>query len=116
MLPLMSIGIWFSIICSLNETTLLGFGQPQYGAIANSLKLAYLCIFLPLGFNEYGTLGAVVVISLSDWSRYIPILLGQKRERFSFGLQDLVITLVNFARVDHRLGNPPLGNWLWYLI
>jgi O-antigen/teichoic acid export membrane protein len=99
MLPLLTIGLWFSIICSINETTLLGFGKPQYGAIANILKFVYLLTALPLSFMEYGGLGAVVVVAVSDLSRYLPILVGQIRERFSFGLQDLFVTLLMFAMI-----------------
>jgi O-antigen/teichoic acid export membrane protein len=99
MLPLLAIGLWFSIICSINETTLLGFGKAHYSAIANSLKLGYLLIALPLGFMQYGALGAVMVIAVSDASRYGPILVGQIRERFSFGIQDFSITLILFALI-----------------
>jgi O-antigen/teichoic acid export membrane protein len=99
MLPLMTIGLWFSIICSINETTLLGFGKPQYSAFANSLKFVYLVIALPIGFAAYGALGAVVVVAVSDVSRYVPILVGQIRERFSFGIQDLSATVIVFVLI-----------------
>jgi O-antigen/teichoic acid export membrane protein len=105
MLPLMIIGLWASIICNINETPLLSFGKPHYIAIANSLKFIYLLIALPLAFKEYGALGAVVVVSGSDVPRYLPLLVGQIRERFSFGVQDLFVTLVMLALI-------PVWAWL----
>ena len=93
MLPLLIIGTWFSIMCSLNELTLLGLGKPTYGAISNSMKLVYLIIALPVSFAAYGMVGAVIVMAASDLCRYVPVLLGQLRERFSFAVQDLFLTL-----------------------
>jgi hypothetical protein len=49
---------------------------------------------LPVGFLSHGTLGCIVVIATSDTFRYIPILIGQRREGPSFGMQDAVVTLV----------------------
>ena len=104
MLPVLFIGAWFSILCSINESTLMGFGKPHYGALANSLKFGYLVIGLPLGFSEYGVLGAITVVALGDLWRYIPILVGQIRERFSFWVQDLLVTFSLFALI---------GFWEW---
>src|SRR5262249_35762465 len=88
MLPVLIIGSWFSILANINEATLLGLGKPSYSAISNGSKFAFLLIGLPLSFNAFGLLGSIVVVALGDMWRYIPILIGQKRENFSFGLQD----------------------------
>ena len=104
MLPLLIIGAWFSILCSLNESTLLGFGKPLYGTVANSLKFIYLLIGLPLGYTAYGILGAVAVVAVGDLCRYAPIFVGQVRERFSYGMQDLFATLILLGLV---------GIWEW---
>lgn len=99
MLSILLIGSWFTIICNLNESTLLGLGVPRYNAFANSLKLGWLLVGLPFGFMTYGIFGAILVVATSDFCRYIPIFVGQLRERFSFGLQDLVATVVMFGFV-----------------
>jgi hypothetical protein len=44
--------------------------------------------------KSFGLLGGVVVVALSDLCRYVPILIGQKNERFSFGRQDLLLTSI----------------------
>ena len=103
-LPVLIIGSWFAIMTNVNETTLLGLGKPSYGSISNGSKFVFLLIGLPLGVRIYGLLGGVMVIALADLSRYIPILIGQRRERFSFGMQDLFGTLFVAALI---------GLWEW---
>jgi len=99
MCPLLLLGAWISMIASLNESTLLGFGRPLYGAVANGFKFAWLLVGFPIGFAQFGILGVIVVIAIGDLWRYIPILAGQIRERFSFVGQDFVATLVMFGLV-----------------
>jgi O-antigen/teichoic acid export membrane protein len=99
MLPLLLLGAWFSMISNLNESTLLGFGKPSYSAVANGLKFAWLLVGFPLGFAQFGVLGVIVIVATGDLWRYVPILIGQARERFSFAGQDLIATLVMFGLV-----------------
>jgi O-antigen/teichoic acid export membrane protein len=104
MLPVLILGSWVSILASVNDSTLLGLGKPSYGAISNSAKFGFLGIGLPLGFMVHGVLGVVVVFAMGDLCRYVPIFIGQRRERFSFGMQDLLLTLVAFSLI---------GVWEW---
>ncbi len=104
MVPLLVVGVWFSTMSNLNESILLGFGKPSYGAVANGLKLGWLLVGLPLGIATFGPFGAVIVVALSDLFRYVPIFVGQVRARFSFGFQDLSATLSFFALI---------GVWEW---
>jgi|SRR5579862_148075 len=99
MVPVLIIGAWPSILASLGESTLLGLGKPSYTAICNSVKFAILLIGLPVGFGTAGLFGAIVVVACADLGRYIPVLIGQIRERFSFGRQDLLVTVVAIALV-----------------
>jgi O-antigen/teichoic acid export membrane protein len=94
MAPILITGSWISILCSLNESTLLGLGKPSYGAIGNSMKFGWLLFGLPLSFLHYGPTGAIIVIALSDAFRYTPVFIGQIREGFAFGQQDLFVTLL----------------------
>jgi O-antigen/teichoic acid export membrane protein len=93
-LPVLILGSWFTVLATLNESALLGIGKPSYAAVANSIKLIFLIVGLILGTNTYGLLGGVVVVAMADLCRYVPTLVGQVRERFSFGRQDLLITLM----------------------
>jgi O-antigen/teichoic acid export membrane protein len=99
MLPIMIVGSWFSIVAGLNESTLLGLGRPSYQAISNSLKFVLLFFGLPFSFRTTGLVGAVLALALIEASRYIPVLIGQVRQRFSYGMQDLLATVAMFLMV-----------------
>jgi len=97
MLPVLILGSWFSIVANLNESTLLGLGKPSYSAVSNCAKFVYLLAGLPLSLTIYGPLGGIMVVALADLWRYIPILIGQRREHFSYGMQDFLITIAVFS-------------------
>jgi O-antigen/teichoic acid export membrane protein len=99
MLPVLLLGVWGAIVCSVNEAALLGVGRPAFAAIANGIRLACLALALPASFSRFGLAGAVALIALSDLSRYIPILVGQAHESFSFFFQDVAATLVLVALI-----------------
>jgi O-antigen/teichoic acid export membrane protein len=96
MLPVLLFGSWFSLLYSINQSTLLGLGKPFYSALANIFKFGCLLIALPLSLTEYGLLGCIIVVSAAEMFRYVSILVGQIRERFSFGMQDFLVTLMVF--------------------
>ena len=99
MLPILIIGSWFAILSNLNESTLLGLGRPNYSVLANGGKFGFLLIGLTLGVERFGVPGGVMAVAGSDLCRYVPILFGQIRERFSFGRQDLLATLAVFGLI-----------------
>jgi len=98
-LPLLILGSWFSVLGYVNESIVLGLGRPSYGAASNATKLAFLVVGLPVMVGQFGLLGGVVIVALADLARYVPILIGQRREHFSFGKQDLLLTLFVFVLV-----------------
>ena len=96
MAPVLITGTWFSILCSVNESTLLGLGKPNYSAMAYALKFLWMLIALPFSITHYGAVGAMMVIAVSDIFRYFPVLIGQIRQRFAFPLQDFALTILVF--------------------
>jgi O-antigen/teichoic acid export membrane protein len=96
MLPVLIIGSWFSVLTYINEATLLGLGRPAYVAGANSAKFIFLLVGLPLGISIFGLFGGVLVVVMSELFRYLPVLVGQRREQFSFGMQDFFLTVAVF--------------------
>ena len=99
MLPVLTIGSWFSILANVNESTLLGLGRPSYSAYSNGLKCLFLVVGLPIGVGVLGLIGGVTVVTAADAFRYFPILVGQRREQFSYGRQDLLITFAMLSLV-----------------
>jgi O-antigen/teichoic acid export membrane protein len=97
MLPVLIFGAWFAILANINESCLMGLGRPNFSVFANAAKFGVLIIGLTLGVARYGVLGATVVVAVSELGRYVPILVGQYREDFSFGRQDALVTLVAFG-------------------
>jgi hypothetical protein len=92
------------LIVAINESSLLGLGRPSYSAIANSVRLAVLVVGLPISLSYAGLPGGVICLTAVEVFRYIPIYLGQRRERFAFARQDFAITLAMFAMI---------GPWEW---
>jgi len=96
-LPVLTIGAWFSMVDTINESALLGLGAPSYLVIANSLRFVLLVVGLPLSLKFKGLFGGIVVLVLVDVFRYVPVYIGQRRHRFSFAVQDIAMTLAMFA-------------------
>lgn len=94
MVSIMMIGAWFSMLCTMNEYTLLGLGKSVYGAAASASKFLWLLVALPFSVLNYGLIGIVFAVAFSDVTRYIPIYVGQRSEGFSFLKQDACLTLL----------------------
>jgi O-antigen/teichoic acid export membrane protein len=109
MLSVMLIGKWISTLSYINEATLIGFARTRYGAYSFGLKFVVLLIGLPLAFMEYGIVGAIIFVVISEIFRYVPLLIGQTQERFSFLGQDVVLTSLMLALIM-------LGEWLRYAL
>jgi O-antigen/teichoic acid export membrane protein len=109
MLPVLFIGSWFSMMAHLNESTLLGLGTPSYNAISNTFKFAFVLIGLPLSVRFFGLLGGIIVVASADLCRYVPGLVGLRRARFSFGMQDFLFTLAVFFLIA-------LWEWLRFIL
>jgi len=97
MLPVLVIGVWFTILTTVGESVLLGIGKPAYGTAANAVKLVWLIVALPLGIHLYGVAGAIAATALADAIRYLPVMWAQRREQVSFLRQDVVATIAMIA-------------------
>lgn len=99
MLPVLILGVWLSILCTINESTLLGIGRPAYGAFANAAKLVWLVAAVPIGIERSGIAGAVLAIAAAEAVRYLPLWWSQRREGLSFARIDLLATLIMFSLI-----------------
>ena len=97
MASVLTVGVWFAILASIAESSLLGLGRPQAATFANSAKLVWLIAALPVAVSAYGLLATMVAISASDVVRYVATIPQQRRASFSFLLQDAAATAVLLA-------------------
>lgn len=97
MLPILAIGVWFSVLFNTLNPCLMGIGKPVYGAVGNLLRFSVISIGLFAGFRYGGTLGAVIAVACGDFSAYLGIQIGLVRERLSFLSQDALYTLILFG-------------------
>ena len=91
-LSILLVGRWFAMLCNINEAVLIGFRKPFYNAAGLAVKLGLLLVGLPLTFIKFGIVGAIIFVAVSEVLRYVPLLIGQARERFSFAMQDFLTT------------------------
>lgn len=99
MLPVMLVGVWFTILASLADAIMLGIGKPAYVAVGNLAKLLCVVMLLPQMLNMYGIMAAIVALVLGDVVRYLALTALNLRENISFVLQDVVCTAVFFLMV-----------------
>ncbi|WP_353258683.1 oligosaccharide flippase family protein [Prochlorothrix hollandica] len=93
MLPILCLGIWFSVLFQTCESSLKGLGKPIYAAQANFVKLGTLFFGLPWSFQQYGILGCILTIAASEFFSYLAVQYGLIREQFVFLKQDVIMTL-----------------------
>ncbi|MBF2072758.1 MAG: oligosaccharide flippase family protein [Synechococcales cyanobacterium C42_A2020_086] len=94
MLSILVLGIWFLAISRTIHSSLLAVGKPIYGAFGFMLKFLYLLGAVPLGFAQFGAVGAIVAMAFSDLPFYSVISYGAWREKLATTRQDILVTLL----------------------
>lgn len=93
MLPILALGLWPRVLSSTLDPALLAIGKSFYRALGSILKFGYLLIFMPLGYRQFGVLGAIVAIAFDDLPYYIAVNYGARCEKLAGWHQDLLSTL-----------------------
>jgi O-antigen/teichoic acid export membrane protein len=96
-LPLLLIGVWFSVLCTVNDSIMLGTMRPAYPAFSSGAKLAFYCVAIPLTFYFFGFMMAVLVLTAGEVVRYIVLWAISRRQHLGFGRDDLALTLIFFG-------------------
>jgi O-antigen/teichoic acid export membrane protein len=110
MMPILSCGIWFSVLFYTISPALLAIGKPLYTAQSNLAGFVVIGLGLPLMFFYFGTVGAIILIAVSDLPLYLVNLYGLWREKLSCLTQDIQITaffigiLTVFLTIRNYLG------------
>ncbi|MEC4819944.1 MAG: oligosaccharide flippase family protein, partial [Scytonema sp. PMC 1069.18] len=88
MMPILCVGLWFSILFYSMYPALLAIRKPVYSAFSNFARFGFILIAVPWANASFGMLGAILVISLSDLPLYVVNLYGLWREKLSCVVQD----------------------------
>ncbi|MBT9317465.1 oligosaccharide flippase family protein [Leptothoe spongobia] len=94
MLPILALGVWFSVLFNTANFCLMGVGKPIYGALGNGLRFLTISIGLFVGYRYGGILGTIIVMAISDVPAYIGVQFGLFREKLSFLSQDFTSTVL----------------------
>ena len=97
MLPVLLFGAWFGVLAIFAEALLLGCDRPAPGAFANGGKFAVLGVGLPLAFASAGVFGALLVLALAEFTRWLLLSRALLRERMAFFGDDLALTAIVIA-------------------
>ncbi|KOP23416.1 polysaccharide biosynthesis protein [Hapalosiphon sp. MRB220] len=92
MMPILCSGIWFSLLFYTTSPALLAIGKPLYSAQSNFARFGIIALGVPLAYQSFDVLGAIIVIAFSDLPLYIVNLYGLWREKLSCLLQDFQTT------------------------
>jgi O-antigen/teichoic acid export membrane protein len=94
MIPILSLGLWDTLLHQTTAPVLLSLGKSKYGAIGNGLWCVCIVTAIPIVFHFYGMKGAVIAIAIGDLPIYVVTQFGATRERIRPLRQDLFMTCV----------------------
>ena len=114
MMPILSLGSWFSVLFFTVNPCILALGKSAYTAQSKFLRFLVVSIGLLIGYKISGLLGAIIVISLGDLPAYISIQYALCKEGIGCVWQDFRSTVILFllvggvfmARIHFGLGSP----------
>ncbi len=110
MMPILCCGMWFSLLFYTISPALLALGKPLYSAQSNFARFAIIVIAVPLLYQKFGVVGAVIAIAFSDLPLYLTNLYGLWREKLFCLTQDMKATfffatvVISFLIIRNNLG------------
>jgi O-antigen/teichoic acid export membrane protein len=93
MVPILSVGVWFSVMFYSSNPALIALSKPVYSAQANLARFVVIAGGMPLAYYFYGVLGAIAVVSFSDFPLYVVNLIALKKEKLDCAMQDFLATI-----------------------
>jgi O-antigen/teichoic acid export membrane protein len=92
--PILALGLWHTLLYATTNYCLWAVGKPHYVVTGYLCSAIAILVFIPIAFHQWGLLGAVWTVALSDLPVYFIILYGLGREGMYPVMQDLKMTLV----------------------
>jgi len=93
MLPILALGIWPRVLINSTSPALIAIGKPSYAAFANSTKIIFMLIALPIASYFLGYLGVIIAIACNDISYYFVMTYGLWKEKLLDITADLKATI-----------------------
>lgn len=97
MMPILSAGIWFSLLFYTINPALLAIGKPLYLAQSNLARFVLIGLGLPLAYYSFDLIGAIIIIAFGDLPLYFVNLYGLWQEKLSCIVQDIQATIFYLA-------------------
>ena len=94
MVPILALGLWHTILYSTSAPCLTMLGKLSYNVAGYILTASVLLLVVPSTFHIWGLVGAVWIISFSDFPVYLCNLFGLWRENLLTLRQDFEMTLL----------------------
>ncbi len=110
MLPILAVGVWFTVLESIGGAVLWATGQPRVSAFSNGAKTLALPVLLPLGYWLDDIPGMIVGFVAGDLVRYAVTAWALYRQGLPVVRYDLSLTLfIAAASIVAMM----VGQWLW---
>ncbi len=92
MVAVLAVGLWHTMLYSTLSPAIMALQKSSYNAVAYAVYCVSLFVMLPVGFHDYGIVGAVAGVAASDLPVYVIYLFSARRERIYVGRQDAWVT------------------------
>jgi len=94
MIPILSVGLWNTLLYQSTSPVLFSLGKPKYNAYANVAYCFGIIGGIIIAFHFYGMFGAVIAIAAGDFPSYVVNQFGAVREGINPLRQDLLMTCI----------------------
>jgi len=91
-LPLLLVGVWVSVLSTVNDSLMLGTQRPSYPALANAAKLLTFIVGVPIAFHFGGFVAAILVLAIGETVRYVVLWLLARTRKLGFVREDIALT------------------------
>ena len=94
MVPILSLGLWQTLLYQTTYPVLLSLGKSKYGGIGNAAYAITMLVGIYVSFHVFGLVGGIVAVAAGDLPLYFIIQIGVTRQDIHPWRQDLQMTLV----------------------
>jgi len=103
MIPILSLGLWHTLLYSTTGTILFALERPRYNAFGMAGYCVAMFVGLPLAFHFGGMFGAVISVAAGDFPLYLILESGASHEGVSMWRQDGIATAAFLAMLGTGL-------------